>query len=342
MLLHSAARFLQREMPMAPSPVPKLPPLLLVLGKGGVGRTTTTAALGLVHAERGERTLIVQWAVADAISPWFDRPRAGHEAAQIAPNLWTMNFSLDATLREYFVGHLRLELLYRTVVSSRHVQRATHAVPGLAELLFLGRLMWLTTLAKSETGSSYDRVVVDMPAFGHGISILSVPRSFEAMGLAGLMTGELKRVSALLGDPARSAAVVVTTGEELAIEETLELWPRLERELGRAPIVCILNRAVDSTLGALPSDPEPWYEHLEGSLETPAARGGLRSIYSALARRVERERAFRDKVPPTPLGLGCVAEGLLSGTLTPLSVLHVATRALAPLFVPIETQSCHT
>src|SRR5581483_10037059 len=91
-----------------PESVTKIPRVLFVLGKGGTGRSSVAAALGSCFAARGENTLIVEWTFSEAIAPWFGQPPAGHEARELRPRLSVMNFSLDSTLREYFVGHLKL------------------------------------------------------------------------------------------------------------------------------------------------------------------------------------------------------------------------------------------
>lgn len=282
-----------------------IPPLVFVLGKGGVGRTTIASGLGEHFAARGERTLVVQWAVADAISPRFGKPPTGHDAQALAPNLFTMNYSATETLREYFVDHLGWRWFYRGVVRNRAVVRLQRAIPAFEELLFLGRLFWLTTLAKDELGWAYDRIVVDAPALGHGISLFGVPAATSSLGLGGLLENECARVGAMLADPARSAALLVTTPEELAVEETLELYPRLLRELGRPPLALVVNRSVER-LGPLPLDPRAcdWF----------APFAGFEPLYAALARRAQRERALRDRMAGrAPLGCITVDEGLLSG-----------------------------
>ena len=285
--------------------VPHIPALVFVLGKGGVGRTTIASGLGEHFAARGERTLVVQWAIGDAISFRFGKPPAGHQAQALAPNLETMNFSAPQTLREYFVDHLGWRLFFRAVVRNRAVVRLTRAIPALEELLFLGRLFWLTTLAKDELGWSYDRIIVDAPALGHGISLFGVPAAASSLGLGGLLENECARVEAMLADPGRSAALLVTTPEELAVEETLELFPRLAAELGRPPLALVINRSV-RLLGALPLDPKQceWFAPFQG----------FEPLYAALARRGARERGLADRMAnATPLGCVAVDDGLLRG-----------------------------
>jgi hypothetical protein len=311
-----------------------IPPALFVLGKGGVGRSTVAAALGVGLAGAGGRVLVAQWALRDAISPWFDRPPAGYEAAEIAPRLSTMNFSTEAALEQYFVAHLGMRALFRAVIANRHVRRATRAAPGLDELMFLGMVMWLTALARDELGWSYDHVIVDAPAMGHGASLLAMPRTTGALGLGGLLAVECARVATMLGDPGRSAAIVVTTPDELAVEETCEFWPQIARELGRPPLAAIVNRSVQS-LGPLPADPRTcgWFGALDAPRD-PVARCGLDRVYAHLARRSGRERTLAETLARTaPLGAIAIDDAaLVEDAPTPRGVVDLARGALRPLW----------
>jgi hypothetical protein len=297
-----------------------LPPIVFVLGKGGVGRSTVAAALGAGCAARGERVLVLQWAVTDALSPWFGLSPTGFHQQQLAPNLATRNFSLDAAFEQYFVEHLHARAFYRTVIENRHVQRAIAAAPGLAELMFLGNAM-----AETSIEHSCDRVIVDAPAMGHGESLLAMPRVTRSLALGGLLAVECERVGAMLGDPARSAAIVVTTGEELAVEETLEFWPRIARDLGRPPIAVVLDASV-ARLGDLPTDPAacPWFAALAGPRTLAIA-------YTQLARRAQRERVLADRL--APIRMHAIDDlALVADDPTPRDVVAHATAALEPLW----------
>jgi len=311
-----------------------IPAALFVLGKGGVGRSTVAAALGLGLAGTGSRVLVVQWTLRDAIAPWFGRPPTGYQAAEIAPGLSTMNFSSEAALEQYFVAHLGMRAVFRAVISNRHVRRATRAAPGFDELMLLGLVMWLTTLARGELGWSYDHVIVDAPAMGHGASLLAMARTTAALGLGGLLATECARVAALLADPRRSCAIVVTTPDELAVEETCEFWPQIADELGRPPLAAIVNRSAQS-LGSLPADPHGcgWFDTLDAPAD-PAARAGLDRVYAHLARRRGRERALAESVArEAPLGAIAIDDALLVvDAPTPGGVVDLARGALRPLW----------
>jgi Mrp family chromosome partitioning ATPase len=299
-----------------------LPQVIFVLGKGGVGRSTVATALAAGLARRGGRVLIAQWAIADAISPWFGRAPTGFVAQAIAPNLATKNFTLTEAFEQYLVEHLHARAFYRTVVSNRHVRRAIAAAPGLAELMFLGNLMAVTTIERS-----CDRVIVDAPAMGHGASLLAMPRVTRALDISGLLAIECERVAAMLADPARSAAIVVTTPDELAVEETLEFWPQIARELGRPPLAAVINFS-GAPLGALPADPRAcmWL----APLSPPPA---VLSIYTRLAQRAGRERVLADRLAGAPLGTFAIADAaFVDDAPTPHSVITHATTALARMW----------
>lgn len=261
--------------------------LLFVLGKGGVGRTTCAMALATVFAEKGERVLIVQWALQDAISPQFGRPGAGHSESLVSKNISTMNFDVDEAMREYFVDHLRMRLLHSVVIENKHVQRLIHAAPGVQELFFLGRLFWLIELAQEERGWSYDRVIVDTPATGHGVSLFTIAPTIASFGMTGPLAHECDRVSRLLADTTKVGTILVTLPEELPVEETLESLPKLQKELGRLPLMLLVNKSISrhSEGSAESLLAEEWYAQFSQSLSSDLAREGARLLLGDLLKR---------------------------------------------------------
>jgi hypothetical protein len=295
-------------MPPAAFDARALPRIVFVLGKGGVGRSTVAAALGLRLAEQGARVLVLQWAVADVIGPWFGAPAAGATPVTIAPRLAVANFSLDETLRAYFVDHLHLGLIYRHVVRSPAVARLIEVAPGLAELLFVGNLWWLTTLAEREAGWAFDRIIVDAPATGHGASILDVPATLATMGASKLLAVEARRVIELMADPARTGALVVGLPEPLVVDETLELVARVTARLGRPPLGLFVNRSAADLASA---DPRPgWLDALAARL-SPRSGEVIVALHDELRAHVEVEHQLRQQVA------GAIATGVRSLTELP-------------------------
>lgn len=296
----------------------RLPRITFVLGKGGVGRSSVAAALGATRAARGERVLVLEWTVAEPIAPWFGRPPAGVVPVEIAENLFVANYELRWALEAYFVDHLKLRRFHRHVVDGPPMRRLIEAAPGIAELLFLGQLWWLSTLAAEEADLRFDRIVVDAPATGHGASILKLPSTLASLGATGQLALEAGRVHEMMADPAWTGAVVVTLPEELAVEETLALVPQVTHDLGRPPLAVIVNRSV-ADLGA--QDPGPDLEALAARLST-GARDALATILVDLRARARREQELRAKLGGPILALDDL---LVGGPITPREVV----RALA-------------
>jgi len=305
----------------------ELPRIVFVLGKGGVGRSTVAAALGLMASEKGERALVVEWTLAEAIAPWFGAAPVEVTPREVAPGLSVMNYRLGAVLRQYFVDHLGLGVFYRRVVDGPQVRQLIEAVPGISELMFVGHLWWLTTLAETEAGLHFDRVIVDAPATGHGASLLDMPALLTSLGASGLLAVEVERVVTMMADPARVGALVVALPDELAIDETLELVPRVTRALGRPPLAALINRGVGNLVAgeARPT----WLDALSSRL-SPPARLGLAVLDAELRARArlgaELERAL---VGATKYGTVTLEEQLgAPGGTSPVAVVRALARTL--------------
>lgn len=260
--------------------------LIFVTGKGGVGRTTIAASLGLAFAEQGENTLLVQWSFRDFISPLFGVAPAGHKQEALRENLSVMNFNPSEAMREYFVDHLNMKLLYTLVLQNQQVQKLLQSAPGLEELFFVGRLFWLAELAEEERNLKFDRIIVDAPATGHGAALFGIASTISAFEFSGPLVDETRRVSKLLADPQRTAIITVALPEELPVEETLEALPRYSREPGHLPVALIANRSARLQSETLDT----------GQITLPEASGELASEYRALLADLHRRFTMEDRL----------------------------------------------
>lgn len=280
-----------------------LPRVLFVLGKGGVGRSTVAAALGWELARRGRRTCVFGWSLADPIAPWFGSPPAGLEPREVAARLHVGNYCLDDTLELYFAHHLHLPRFYRHVIRGVHVRKLIEASPGIAELFFVGHLWWLTSLAPAEAGLEFDHVVVDAPATGHGASLFDIPALLASLRATGLLAVETDRVTRMMADPAWTGAVVVALPEELAVEETLELVPRVSERMRRPPLAVLVNRSVG--VEPPPAHAPAAFEGLRSRL-SPASLVGLDTICAEFRARRRYESLLRERLA------GATARGVLA------------------------------
>lgn len=278
---------------MSPSPITQK--LIFITGKGGVGRTTIASSLGLSFAENGENTLLVQWSFQDFISPLWNLEPCGHRHQELQKNLHVMNFDPSEAMKEYFVDHLNMKLLYTLVLQNKQVQKLIQSAPGLEELFFVGRLFWLCELAEQEKGLKFDRVVVDAPATGHGAALFGIAKTISAFEMTGPLVDETRRVSALLEDPSKTTIVTVSLPEELPVEETLEVLPRYKVEPGHMPSALVVNRSARLPDQGQVDSGTP--DFLFPAVESEDLRAELRALNADLNRRFSMESRLEQESP---------------------------------------------
>ncbi|HEY1451794.1 MAG TPA: ArsA-related P-loop ATPase [Solirubrobacteraceae bacterium] len=209
--------------------------LLVVSGKGGVGKTTIAAALGLLASARGLRTIIIEVGEQNRLCELFDIPieEPGSEA-ELQENLWSLSIDPDRALLEWLQS-LGGRVSGRVLASSGTFQYFTAAAPGARELVTMVKI-WELTQRKHTRGRRrrYDLVLLDAPATGHALGMLDSPRTFGAIARVGPIAAQAERLRQLLEDPARSDYLAVAHGSELAVTETLELQQRLTEQMGRS------------------------------------------------------------------------------------------------------------
>jgi anion-transporting ArsA/GET3 family ATPase len=252
--------------------------LIVVTGKGGVGKSTVASALGLAAAQRGLRTIVVELGAqhhlhdlfaADGTGPnepdraigadgnEHSRPelppdRHDGEEIELQEGLWTTSIDPDRALGEW-LQTLTGRISARLLASSSTFQYFAAAAPGVKELVSMVKLRELCEgrgTAKSESsdssrekrgGPAYDLVVLDAPASGHALAMLRSPQTFSSIVRVGPLAEQAQALRELLEDAKRSGYVAVTHASEMAVTETLELEEGLRRELDRDLDAVIVN-----------------------------------------------------------------------------------------------------
>ena len=213
--------------------------VLLVTGKGGVGKTTVASSLAVEAASRGKRTLLVETAGSTQVPGLFGHDRATYEAQRLADNLYTLSVTPEKAIEDYIVQQIKVRALFKMVFRNRVMGPFIDGVPGLHDLVQLGKVFDL----ERETSFGrkvWDLIVVDAPATGHGLTMLDAPRSMMELTIAGPFHENAKLVHELFVDAERTALVLVALPEEMPVNETLDLYDRLGayRKQVRA---CVLN-----------------------------------------------------------------------------------------------------
>jgi anion-transporting ArsA/GET3 family ATPase len=224
--------------------------LLVVTGKGGVGKTTLATALGLLAAERGLRTIVVEVGDQDRLPALFGLPVQGSGVeSELQKNLWSISIDPDRALLEW-LQRLGGRVSGRVLASSSTFQYFAAAAPGTKELVSMVKIWELTQGRRRRGRGGYDLVVLDAPATGHALGMLDSPRTFGAIARVGPVAAQARRLSELLENPARSSYLAVAQGTEMAITETLELQERLHEQLGRDLDAVIVNSVLPQRFSA--------------------------------------------------------------------------------------------
>ena len=225
--------------------------LLFVTGKGGVGKTTLSAALGLVAAERGLRTIVVELGDQARLPALFGvtPPQTGAET-MLGDRLWSISIDPDQALLEW-LQQLGGRVSGRLLASSSTFQYFAAAAPGAKELISMVKIWELTQGRRwQRRADGYDLVVIDAPATGHALGLLQSPQTFGAIARVGPIAGQSERVRELLQDRARSGYVAVALPTDMAVTETLELEEGLHSGVGRGLDVVLLNGVLPSRFTA--------------------------------------------------------------------------------------------
>jgi anion-transporting ArsA/GET3 family ATPase len=200
--------------------------LVLVLGKGGVGRSTVAAALASANAARGKKTLLFETNANDRFGSYFDKPAVGTELVELGSNLSAVNTTPAAALAEYGLMILKFKSVYEMVFENRITKAFLRAIPGLDEYSILGKV-WFHTTETSRGKPIWDTVVFDLPASGHALAMLRIPWVITETVPEGPLTRDARTIAQLLRDPARTCAIIVTLAEEMPVNESVELEAKL-------------------------------------------------------------------------------------------------------------------
>jgi anion-transporting ArsA/GET3 family ATPase len=267
--------------------------ILVVVGKGGVGKTTTSAALANLAADAGLDVLLVALDDAAGLAALFGfdgaltydevtlrqpagapapggKPAPGRVPGRVRARVVTS----DAALLEYLAVH-GLGRFAGRLVRTGALDVVATAIPGIREILILGRIRQL-----EESGAA-DLIVLDAPATGHALSFLSSSGGLADAVRGGPLRAQADQVVAMLADPDRCEVLLVTIPEETPVNEAVETAYRLEDEIGVALGPVVVNCCY------------PVLDHLEADPAAAARAAGAPAPSPAAAGAVARAAAFR-------------------------------------------------
>jgi anion-transporting ArsA/GET3 family ATPase len=262
--------------------------LVFVTGKGGTGKTSVATGLAVLAARHGRRVLLCEAEATQAFPAFLDTEPTRFAEREVSPGLWAMSMDTEASLKEYLRLQLRIPLLARLGPLARTFDFMASAAPGVKEILVVGKLCWEVRAAH------YDLVVVDAPASGHVVGQLTAPEAIRELVKVGPVREQTAWMLDILADPARTGVVVVTTPEEMPVNETVELAARLRDETVVDLAAVVVNRLLPELFSR---GEEEVFQHLRQPAAvaalSDAAGGPVQPVLDGadLAVRLRRSRA---------------------------------------------------
>jgi anion-transporting ArsA/GET3 family ATPase len=207
--------------------------LVIVAGKGGVGKTTVTAAMAIAAARLGRRVLVIELEGASGLGPLLgaDRPLRPQDVLLRAPTAEQPGsvsgrvVSPGEALTDYLDDHGMRRLSGR-LAKAGVIDVVATAAPGLDDILVLGKVKQL------ERAGTHDLILLDAPAAGHALTFLRSAKGLADAVTVGPIATQAQDVLELLGDAERCQVVLVTLPEETPVNEVVETAFALEDEVG--------------------------------------------------------------------------------------------------------------
>ena len=207
------------------------PNVIIVSGKGGVGKTTVSAALALVASRSGRKVCIAEVDRKGSLPKLFGGRALGYDPVELLPRLWGLNIVPEDALAEYLKVQYHMARISKVFTSTHFVDFITGAAPGLKDILVLGKIWYLEQNRGAGPNHDFDTIVVDAPAAGHMLTFFSAPVGLSDAVRVGPVHRQAEWLVQMLRDPLRTRVHLVTLPEEMPVSETLETSDVISKKL---------------------------------------------------------------------------------------------------------------
>ena len=219
--------------------------LIVVTGKGGVGKSVVSAALGRYLSRQGRRALVLEVDRRENLHQLFGVPPSAGEVVPVhrggpSEALYLQNLKPSRVADWVVEKKVKIPPLVDRVLKSPVYQRFVEGAPGLTQLAILGHALRLVRGDMARM-PKIDTVILDAPATGHGVYLLEAPKLVAETIGEGPFAELAGEVAEFVENPRDCGVLVVTLAEEMPVQEALELRQRLLERLGRGPEWLVVN-----------------------------------------------------------------------------------------------------
>jgi anion-transporting ArsA/GET3 family ATPase len=255
--------------------------LLLISGKGGVGKSAVSAALAIVAARRGKRVLALAMIESNGLAAHLGVDTLSYKATRIRPGLFGMAVDRSHALDKYLGLQLHIARSLPTKQLSNALSVLADTAPGIREIVTMGKPIFEVWQER------WDLVIADAPPIGQLQSYLSAPQTITGLIPTGAVREQASRLETTLADPEISSLLLVTTPEELAVQETREAIAEIDS--GRQILISgvVANRVLDPLGLSL--------EEITSAPDGPARAAGV--LHDGLTRS---QAVWLDAIPQDP------------------------------------------
>lgn len=215
--------------------------LLLITGKGGVGKSTLAAVLARQAAERGKRVCLIEMEAVSRAGPLFGAPQPTAEPREAMPRLALVSLTALDSLRFFATEQLKVPALATLALKNKAVESFFQATPAAAPMLLLYHLWRLVEGLGPRGKGQFDLFICDLPTSGFVQGMYNIPDTLQQIFRSGPMSQYAEGMRQMLTTPARTGLVLVSLPEALPVVETLELATALERQHRIRPAAVVVN-----------------------------------------------------------------------------------------------------